>query len=464
MNYFVSSTSKTEPAENSPATLELPLQGEHSPAWMTSQWHTNRNNDSTTSFFKRQVIKRFQKLGSANVRLVSKETLLDLGDPDEGTASHPDLIVAVENEDFYRRIFLGGTIGSAESYMAGEWGTNDLTLLIRVMIRNLSRFTKLESGWARLKNSVNFMQHAFRRNSIKGSRQNIHEHYDLGNDFYKLFLDPTMNYSSGIFGCPEIGSEGAKRAEATDRTDSAIDDMHGASIRKMETICDHLNLSADDHVLEIGTGWGAMAIHIAKNHGCKVTTTTISAQQHKLAVERIAAAGLSERIEVLQKDYRELTGQFDRIVSVEMIEAVGHQYYDAFFEVCNRLLREDGRMLLQAITIGEQHYDYHISHVDFIRKYIFPGGCLPSISALTRSVGRVTNMRMVHQSDITPHYARTLASWRTQFMSQLDEVKRQGYDDQFIRLWHFYLCYCEAAFAERRVHCVHLMFAKPDFN
>jgi len=229
----------------------------------------------------------------------------------------------------------------------------------------------------------------------------------------------------------------------------------------MDTICQKLQLSSLDHVLEIGTGWGAMAVYMASKYGCRVTTTTISQEQFNIAKERVAEAGVENLVTVLFKDYRELDGKYDKLVSIEMIEAVGHQYYDQFFKKCNQLLRDDGAMLLQAITIGEQDYDYHIRNVDFIGKYIFPGGSLPSISALSRSIGQVSKMRMIQQTDLTPHYQRTMLCWREKFLQKLDAIRALGYDEPFIRRWHFYLCYCEAAFAERRVHCTHLVFAKP---
>ena len=260
-----------------------------------------------------------------------------------------------------------------------------------------------------------------------------------------------MNYSSGIFQSNEL--DGLKS--------DPMELMHSASLRKMDRICQKLELNSLDHVLEIGTGWGGLACHMAMNYGCRVTTTTISAAQHEIAVQRVRELGLEDKVTVLLKDYRELEGRFDKIVSVEMIEAVGHEYYDTFFAKCNSLLADNGVMLLQSITIGEQNYEYHIRHVDFIGKYIFPGGSLPSISALTRSAGRVSPMRMIRQDDLTPHYARTLELWRVEFMKRLDQVRQLGYDESFIRRWHFYLCYCEAAFHERRVHCTHIMFAKP---
>ena len=406
----------------------------------------------SNQFFAGQIRKRFKGLigGEVEIHDHSKSFVLP-GSQQDSDPYAEDLLrakVYVGDAEMYRQIMLGGTIGAAESYMQQQWSTDDLTSLIRIMIRNLDYFTRLEKSWARIKNVWHYCQHALRHNSMANSRKNIYEHYDLGNDFYRLFLDPSLNYSSGVF---------------ADLSPTALvkESMLSASIRKMDAICQKLEISSLDHVLEIGTGWGAMAVHMASKYGCRVTTTTISQQQFNVASERVKEAGLENLVTVLLKDYRELEGEYDKLVSIEMIEAVGHQYYDQFFSKCNDLLRADGAMLLQAITIGEQNYEYHIRNVDFIGKYIFPGGSLPSISALSRSIGRVSKMRMIHQMDITPHYERTMLCWREKFFERLDAIRALGYDESFLRRWHFYLCYCEAAFAERRVHCTHLMFAKP---
>lgn len=410
---------------------------------------------NSRGFFANQIRKRFNHMLGGRVDIADKigEFCLagDVNQPDQYEADQLRARVFVGDVAMYRRVMTGGTIGAAESYMDGQWATDNLTDLIRVMIRNLDHFTKLEKGWARIKNIRHFVQHLFRHNSVSNSKRNIHEHYDLGNDFYRLFLDKTMNYSSGLFGRDKLDC----------RVDDAMGMMEEASIQKMDSICRKLQINSLDHVLEIGTGWGAMAIYMAENFGCRVTTTTISVEQFRLATERVISAGLQDQVTVLLKDYRVLEGQFDKIVSIEMIEAVGHQYYDQYFDKCQSLLRNDGAMLLQAITMGEENYEHHIRNVDFIGKYIFPGGSLPSVSALTRAVGRVSQMRMLYQEDITPHYTRTLELWRLEFMTKLNEVRDLGFDDAFVRRWHFYLCYCEAAFAERRVHCTHLMFAKP---
>ena len=426
-----------------------------SAAWnvpLMESMHVSDKAGRSSRFFAGQICKRFRGLIGGEVEIHDRvESFVLPGSDQKADPYAEDLLrakVYVGDSDMYRRIMLGGTIGAAESYMQRQWSTDNLTSLIRVMIRNLDHFTRLEKGWAKVKNVWHYYQHSLRHNSIANSRKNIYEHYDLGNDFYRLFLDPTLNYSSGVF-------------EDLSPTASTNDSMLSASIRKMDLICQKLEISSLDHVLEIGTGWGAMAVHMASKYGCRVTTTTISQQQFNVASERVKQAGLDALVTVLLKDYRELEGHYDKLVSIEMIEAVGHHYYDQFFSKCNDLLRADGAMLLQAITIGEQNYDYHIRNVDFIGKYIFPGGSLPSISALSQSVGRVSKMRMIHQMDITPHYERTMLCWREKFFERLDAIRALGYDESFLRRWHFYLCYCEAAFAERRVHCTHLMFAKP---
>jgi cyclopropane-fatty-acyl-phospholipid synthase len=357
--------------------------------------------------------------------------------------------VTIADAACFRRVLFGSTIGAAESYIDGQWGCDDLTTLIRIMIRNLDLFHGVDRTWARTRNLLHFSRHLLRRNTVAGSRKNIHEHYDLGNDFYRLFLDPTLSYSSAVF---------ASEAEAAGA--SSIETLHEASVRKLDLVRRKLEIGPDDQVVEIGTGWGAMAIHLASTTGCRVTTTTISEEQYRHATEQVAAAGLADRVTVLKQDYRNLEGQFDKLVSIEMIEAVGHQFFDQFFATCDRLLKPGGRMLLQAIMIAGQHYQEHIRKVDFIRRYIFPGGCLPSNAAVMQSIDRATDLQITNLEDFTLHYAATLLIWRGQFKSQLDAVRALGHDNSFIRLWHFYLCYCEAAFMEHRVNLVQMTFQK----
>jgi len=284
--------------------------------------------------------------------------------------------------------------------------------------------------------------HWFNRNTRAGSRKNIAAHYDLGNDFYELWLDPKMMYSSAYFDTPTTSLE-------------------VAATTKLERICEKLDLCETDSVVEIGTGWGGFAIFAARHYGCKVTTTTISKQQYEMASERVRQAGLEDRITLLFDDYRDLEGQYDKLVSIEMIEAVGHQFHDSFFKKCCELLKPDGQMLLQAITIADQQYDQYVRSVDFIRRYIFPGGCLTSVTDMTNVMTRHTDMRLLHAEDIGPHYARTLQRWHKRFIAKLDAVRELGYPETFVRMWEFYLCYCEAAFIERSIGTVQMLIMRP---
>ncbi len=396
---------------------------------------------------KRIVLGKLANLEGGQIQFYDAGQMNKLGQPDSD-----QLVVRlkVAREAFYRRSLLGGAIGFAESYIDGDWGTDNLTDLIRIMIRNIDGVSRVDRTWARARSWMHRIKHLRNKNTVNGSRKNIQQHYDLGNDFYSLFLDPTMNYSAGIFD-PKVAS--AKFAHQ----DS---ELHGASLVKMDRICQKLALRSTDHVIEIGTGWGGLAIFMAENYGCSVTTTTISKEQFAFATQAVSDAGLEDKITVVLKDYRDLEGQYDKLVSVEMIEAVGHEFLDTYFAKCNQLLKPDGTMLIQAILIGQQAYQSYRRGVDFIRAYVFPGGCLPSAVTISQSVGRVTSMRMLDYEDMTQHYAQTLMHWRRSFMDSLEEVRAQGFDEYFIRLWHFYLCYCEAAFAERRCQSVQIMFAK----
>ena len=350
--------------------------------------------------------------------------------------------IHVHHPRFYTSTVFGGSIGSAEAYMAGFWSTPHLTHVIRLVILNRQMMEKMDKGWSWLSDPVHILYHTFRRNTLKGSKENIVAHYDLGNDFYKLFLDDTLTYSCGIF----------RHENST---------LKDASIEKYDLICQKLQLNSDDYVIEIGGGWGGFSIHAAKHYGCHVTTTTISNEQYALAQKRIAASGLSHRIRLLHKDYRQLNGKFDKLVSIEMIEAVGHQYLDTFFRVCSRLLKENGMMLLQAITIVDQVFDAHKRSVDFIKRYIFPGSCIPSIHAMTSSIARKTDLKLFHLDDITPHYVRTLAQWRKRFLDHIDDVRKMGFSEAFIRMWEYYLCYCEGGFLERYIGNVQILLTKP---
>ena len=349
----------------------------------------------------------------------------------------------IKNTQFYGEVVFGGSIGAGEAYMQGYFECSNLTDLIRLMARNQSLLDNLEQGLARLTAPIQKWLHFINKNTQHGSRRNIAAHYDLGNDFFEMMLDPTMMYSSAVFQSP-------------DQT------LEEASYTKLDMICKKLALTKADHVLEIGTGWGGFAIYAAKHYGCRVTTTTISQQQYLLASARIEAEGLSDQIEILLSDYRELKGTYDKLVSIEMIEAVGHQFYDTYFGKCSQLLKPNGLMLLQAITISDQRYESATKSVDFIQRYIFPGSCIPSVTAMLNSITKATDMRLFNLEDIGPHYATTLARWRQNFFKHIDEIRALGYPETFIRMWDFYLCYCEGGFEERALGDVHLLLVKPE--
>jgi len=351
-------------------------------------------------------------------------------------------VISVHHPQFYTRIFLGGSIGAAEAYMEGLWSADDLTTVMRILALNQKAFEDMEKGLARLTAPVYKFYHYVRKNTKMGSRKNILAHYDLGNDFYALFLDETMTYSCGIF----------------EKETSTLEE---ASAAKYDRICRKLQLTAGDRIVEIGTGWGGFAVHAARKYSVHVTTTTISDEQHQFAQKRIQAAGLEDQITLFNKDYRELDGKYDKLVSIEMIEAVGHHYLKTFFRTCGRLLKDDGMMALQAITIGDQIFDRHKRSVDFIKRYIFPGSCIPSITAISNAVAGATDLRLVHLEDITPHYARTLSEWRRRFFANIEKIRALGFSETFIRMWEYYLCYCEGGFAERYIGDVQMLFETP---
>ena len=342
----------------------------------------------------------------------------------------------------YADTAFGGTVGGAEAFMRGDWRTDDLTSLVRLFIVNRDVMESVEGGAALVSAPLRRALHWLNRNSRDGSRRNIAAHYDLGNDLFALFLDETMAYSCGVF----------EHAGAT---------LHEAQVAKFERICRRLRLAPGDHLLEIGTGWGGLALHAASRYGCRVTTTTISKEQHAWAAERIRAAGLEDRVTLLLDDYRDLRGRYDKLVSIEMIEAVGHQYLDTYTAQCSRLLEPHGAMLLQAITIQDQIYEQALRSVDFIQRYIFPGSFIPSVTAIADSVTRATDMKVFHLEDIGPHYATTLRRWRENFFARIDDVRRLGYPESFIRMWDFYLCYCEGGFLERQLGDVQMLLTKP---
>ncbi len=362
-----------------------------------------------------------------------------------GDPAQPHAEVHVHDRGLYRMMLSGGSIASGEAYMQGLWTSPNLVAVMRLFSANLPTLEMLEARQSWLVRLGLKLSHALKRNTHSGSRKNISAHYDLGNDFFRLFLDPTMMYSAALF--------------ETDRT--GLDE---ASVAKLDELCRQLELGSGDHLLEIGTGWGGLAIHAASNYGCRVTTTTISKEQYEHARARVRAAGLEDRVSVLCEDYRKLEGSFDKLVSVEMIEAVGHDFYSSYFSRCSQLLKPSGKMVIQAITIADQRYEAARKSVDFIQRYIFPGGSLPSVAVIADHLARDTDMQMVHLRDITRDYALTLAHWRERFLAAQAAVRQLGFDQSFVRMWEFYLAYCEGGFRERIIGTVQLAFAKPGYR
>jgi cyclopropane-fatty-acyl-phospholipid synthase len=389
---------------------------------------------------KNVLIGKLRSLREGQIRIIEGKEEFVLGERNPACSLRSEIVV--HSPEFYRAAILGGTVGAAEGYMSGSWDCTDLTALVRIFVRNRELMDGMESGWARFAGSVYRLVHFLRRNTRNGGRKNIAAHYDLGDDFFSLFLDETMTYSCGIF----------ERAGST---------LTEASVAKYDRICRKLGLRPDDHVLEIGTGWGGFAVHAAAKYGCRVTTTTISRRQFEYAARRIREEGLEDRVELLLSDYRDLSGRFDKLVSIEMIEAVGHQYLETFFRQCSERLTTDGMMLLQAITIPDDRYDLHTRSVDFIKRYIFPGSFIPSIAAISGATASATDLRMFHLEDITPHYARTLREWRDRFLARREEACGLGYPESFLRMWEYYLCYCEGSFEERYNGNVQIVFTKP---
>ena len=392
-----------------------------------------------TSFFKRILFKKLKGLKTGELTIIDGSEIHVFGIP----KSELKATLTVSSQEFYVFLGSGGTNGAAEAFTAGYWSADNLVELIQIIIRNKKTMEGLESGLARLTNPITKIIHRLRQNTLKGSKSNILAHYDLSNDFYKLWLDSTMTYSSGIF---------------LNKKSSMLD----ASVEKLDRLCRKLNLNSSDHVLEIGTGWGSFATHAAKNYGCKVTTTTISDNQFNYVAELISKENLDNKITLLNKDYRELEGVFDKVVSIEMIEAVGSDFVPGFFEKASSLLKKNGLMALQGITYNDSDFNAYKNSVDFIRKYIFPGSCLISLSQVEKAIKDKTDLIMVDSEDITLHYARTLEIWRKDFENVLPQVRELGFSDPFIRIWVFYLVYCEAGFLENLIGDFQFIFAKPD--
>jgi len=388
--------------------------------------------------WRRAVLGRLARLRQGTLTVAEGGEPLEVGQPSpDGLSAR----VTVRRPGFWRRVALGGSVAAGEAYADGDWDSDDLTAVVRLFARNRPALDGLEGGLARLAQPARRLFELARRNTRTGSRRNIAEHYDLGNDFFALMLDPTMTYSSGIFEGPEATLEEASRA-------------------KLDLLCRRLELRREDHLLEIGTGWGSLAIHAAGRYGCRVTTTTLSRAQRELAEARVRAAGLADRVTVLSRDYRDLEGRYDKLVSCEMIEAIGAAQVPAFFARCAALLVPGGRLALQAITIADQHHERALGEVDFIRRHVFPGGALPSVTSLLQAATTASDLRLRQLDDYTPHYARTLREWRANLAARREAVAALT-DERFRRLWHYYLCYCEGGFEERFIGVVQALFDRP---
>ncbi|HQS37131.1 MAG: SAM-dependent methyltransferase [Methylotenera sp. 24-45-7] len=408
---------------------------------LTSSLKKKNRAKWVAGFAKSQILSHLQHLTSGSLKLKDGDEVHNFGQ--DAAEAVINATIQVHDARFYGEIAFGGSIGAGEAYMLGYWSTDNLTDVIRLMCINQSVMDNLEGGYQWLTKPIMRVLHWLNSNTTEGSRKNIAAHYDLGNNLFELFLDPTMMYSSAIF-------------------NASTPTLQSASELKLKTICDKLDLQPTDHVLEIGTGWGGFAIYAATHYGCKVTTTTISQQQYQLAKHRVEAAGLNDKITLLLDDYRHLQGQYDKLVSIEMIEAVGYQFYDTYFAKVSALLKPTGLALIQAITIADQRYESAKKSVDFIQRYIFPGSCIPSNTAMLNSVTNKTDLRLYDLEDIGPHYATTLRMWRENFFAKIDQVRKLGYSEEFIKMWEFYLCYCEGGFEERALGDVHLLLAKPD--
>ncbi|SFI08396.1 SAM-dependent methyltransferase [Planctomicrobium piriforme] len=405
---------------------------------LTAPAKTSATARRGNSFWRTQLLRLMQNLEGGRIQLFEGDHWVG----DFGASGPFDVTVNVRDPGFYRSVAWGADVAVGEGYIRGDFQCDDLTSLMRLLLQNSQVLNRLGSQGAWLTGWARRCMHWARANNRNGSRENIRRHYDLGNDFFQLWLDPTLAYSCGIFETPTASLE-------------------AASINKFEHICRLLDLQSGDHLLEIGCGWGGLAIHAARNYGCRVTGTTISQAQFDIATQRVRAAGLEDSITLVMQDYRDLSGSYDKVASVEMIEAVGHEFLDQYFQQVGKLVRPGGRFALQGIVMPEGKHRAYLKSVDFIQKYVFPGGCLPSISSMLESVGRTSQLKLTSVEDYSWHYAETLRRWRAAFFERIDDVRALGYPGQFERLWEYYLCYCEAAFEERATGLVQMRLDQP---
>ncbi len=395
-------------------------------------------NGLTGSLLRRGVLRQLGQLKHGQLLVVEDGERLMFGTPGSALLGE----IHVLDSALWGMVASNGSIGAGEAFIHGYWSSPDLTAVVRVFVSNLEVLDAMEGGLARISRPLVQGLHWLNRNTRKGSQKNIAAHYDLGNDLFEQFLDPTMMYSAAQFLTPE-------------------DTLEKAQLNKLERICQKLALKPSDHLLEIGTGWGSMALYAAQNYGCRVTTTTLSKEQYAFTAQRIEQLGLQDQVTLLLEDYRDLTGEYDKLVSIEMIEAVGHRFLPTYFKQCAHLLKSNGLMLIQAITIREQRYEQAKRGVDFIQRYIFPGGALPCVQKMLEVVSRDTDMNLLHMEDFGLHYAKTLRLWHENFRRAHGRLTELGYDDYFLRLWEFYLCYCEGGFLERTIGTAQLLLAKP---
>jgi cyclopropane-fatty-acyl-phospholipid synthase len=392
--------------------------------------------------FKRAVCAKLGMIQGCQLTMTEGPERLVFGSSADQDVDTLRAHIRILNPQLWTAVATNGSVGVAESFMDGHWVVDDVVALVRIFVRNRDILDRMEGGLAKFGQWLLRAWHQRRKNTETGSKRNISEHYDLSNALFKTFLDPTMMYSCAIYERPD-------------------DTLEVAAVRKLDRICQKLDLKPGEHLLEIGTGWGGFAVHAARKYGCKVTTTTISDEQYQLALERVAQAGLTGEVTVLKQDYRLLTGIYDKVVSIEMIEAIGHQYLNTYFGKISDLLKPEGLALIQAITIEDARYAQALKDVDFIKRYIFPGSFIPSITAMLGACTAASDMKLINLEDIGPSYALTLRAWRERFNAALTQVKALGFDDRFIRMWNYYLAYCEGGFIERSIGDVHLLLAKP---
>jgi len=411
---------------------------------LKSEEHLNRSERSgLLDGLARKLVLGGQLNKLKNGRLIIREGRQEYTFGEQVSDDEFTVTITVNSPRFYGDLAYGGSIGAGEAWMQGYWDCDNLVNLVRLMVRNRGMLDEMEGPLTFLARPLRKLSHLINRNTRKGARRNIAAHYDLGNEFFALWLDASMMYSCAIFEPEDIS-------------------LAQAQYLRLQTVCQRLDLQAGDHLVEIGSGWGALAIHAARHYGCKVTTVTISEKQYELAKQRIKDAGLAGQINILLKDYRDLDGHYDKLVSLEMIEAIGFEQYDGYFAKCSDLLKPGGRMLVQAITIEDERFDEYRKNVDFIQRYIFPGSCLPSEREMRASIARVSGMSVTRVDDIGLHYATTLRHWRKNFFAKIDHVRNLGYPETFIRMWEYYLCYCEGGFLERSISDVHLVAEKQD--